>query len=225
MRSLSAILEGPDGAGKTTLSSRLRERYGSGYQHAGPPEPDATPASLTRYYAAMVAGFVLASYPIPASAMQVLHQTGDVVKAKFMDALVKDQAEKDGTGRVATGGSLLDRWALGETVYGPLFRGKSLVGPTEWRALVALIDALHVPLVVCLPPRDVCLKNWQDRVAQETFKDRAQVVKAYDAYASWAYGGRPHYARPRWTWIYDYTRPEGDQAFFNFLDALAEKQA
>ncbi len=197
MKGLTCVLEGPDGGSKTTLARTLQARYGSGYQHAGPPFEGATPASLARYYAAMLTGIALGAEPtqLPGGEFRVVSQP-----------------------------CIIDRWALGETVYGPLFRGRSLIGMSEWRALAGLLDATSTPLVVCLPPRDVCMKNWQDRVEKETFKDRQRVLQAYEAYASWAYGGQPHLARPRWVWIYDYTRP-AEADFFGFLDAMAEKQS
>jgi hypothetical protein len=37
------ILEGPDGAGKTTLANVLKDRFGYQYHHEGPPPPEVNP--------------------------------------------------------------------------------------------------------------------------------------------------------------------------------------
>lgn len=43
------ILEGPDGAGKTTLAKQLCARYGVRYEHEGPP-PNASARDVLRHY-------------------------------------------------------------------------------------------------------------------------------------------------------------------------------
>lgn len=121
-------------------------------------------------------------------------------------------------------GVVADRWALGETIYGPLFRGRSLIGKAEWTALSCLLDATATPLVLCLPPKSVAMASWQDRLAEERFKDPLAVSKVYDAYATFAYGGNPALRAPRWQWVYDYTDPRALALLLDYLDALAEKQ-
>jgi uracil-DNA glycosylase len=46
------VLEGPDGAGKTTLAQSLMLRYGFAYHHEGPPPTDADP--LLHHYARLI---------------------------------------------------------------------------------------------------------------------------------------------------------------------------
>lgn len=72
-------------------------------------------------------------------------------------------------------GFILDRFALGERVYGPIFRGQSRLSYSEWLRLRTLFSELHVVQVMCLPPLTVAHKAWSSGRAEmivnhETFR-------------------------------------------------------
>jgi hypothetical protein len=107
------ILEGTDGAGKTTLARQLAtevEAHGESYEilHAGPPE-----AGLS----------VFDQYALP------LLERRD--KIALPDHLL-----------------ILDRWHLGELIYGPLLRGKSALEPEQFAYLELLLESLGATKVV-----------------------------------------------------------------------------
>lgn len=140
-----AVLEGPDGSGKTTLSDLLRARFGFGYRHEGPPPPDVPPL--------------------------------DYYTVRLYDAVLE---------AVATKGVVLDRFALGDRVYGPLLRGEDRFGDDGWRKMRERIDAVPSLRVLCLPPYEAALTAWRARnvVGREFVKDEELFRRTYDAWAA-----------------------------------------
>lgn len=134
------ILEGPDGAGKTTLADEFR-RQGFTYVHQGPFRENAVLETMDNVLNAMK----VASPPVV----------------------------------------LYDRLHLGERVYGPIFRNKDLLGEIGQRNVERwLADRFHAMVVLCLPPRDVALQNWKDRVvtSKEMFTDERKMGLVWDEY-------------------------------------------
>lgn len=130
------IIEGPDGAGKTTLARDLCHRYGMAYHHEGPP-----PKGLTR-------------------------DTIPTVMHHYAGLLAN-----------ATRPTVFDRLHFGETIYGPLLRGASFIGPDELRLMRRLIVGAGSTVVFCLPPFEVCLQN--NRRKDELIKDESLLEAAY----------------------------------------------
>jgi hypothetical protein len=60
-------------------------------------------------------------------------------------------------------GVVLDRFALGERVYGPLLRGRDRLGDSGWAAMHSCLDACGAFRVLCLPPYHRALETWQSR--------------------------------------------------------------
>jgi hypothetical protein len=93
---------------------------------------------------------------------------------------------------------ILDRWALGERVYGPILRKKDKLGADGWTLLNRLIMASGAYQVLCMPPYKVCLANWRSRHG-ELIKDETAYRKTYEKYAELAVTTAPDI-------IYDYTK-------------------
>ena len=150
------ILEGPDGAGKTTLAQALQMDFGMDYTHEGPPPADRD---------------VLAYY------------FGRLVEAARRAPII------------------LDRFALGERVYGPIIRGLDGVGEQGWLEMNAVLESLNAVQVVCLPPFEQCHAAWHERagVKAEMILHEAVFKASYE----------------RWLWaatlpnqvLYDWTQP------------------
>lgn len=98
---------------------------------------------------------------------------------------------------------VFDRLYLGELIYGPIMRGRSLLTDHHQRMLDRVVMAYDIKHVLCLPPRPVAYDNWrakkQDYVDHET--KWGQVFEAYDRCCS---------TDDRYL-VYDYTWPWGHQ--------------
>lgn len=134
------IIEGPDGAGKTTLARRLAETYRLDYHHEGPPQTD----KVTQYYIDLL-----------------LDAHGQNARVVF------------------------DRLALGETVYGPVLRGRNALGFDGWSKLMTIMANVEARHVVCLPPPKVCRDNWWERVKgdDELFSEQTTFYRTYSEFA------------------------------------------
>ena len=148
------IIEGPDGAGKTSLARELQQRCLLGYHHEGPPPLDKTPQE---HYISTLRSF----------------EGRDVV---------------------------IDRFALGERVYGPALRGEDKLGADGWREFSRETDRMGVIEVICLPPIEVCLANWKASVKDELFEGNDLLFRTYGAFAYFALREEFRYT------IFDYTR-------------------
>lgn len=99
--------------------------------------------------------------------------------------------------------TLLDRFHLGELVYGPLLRGKSGLSAIDARALQVLVEAFNVQVILCMPPLPVALANWQERSrrGQEMFADPIIYASSFIGF---------HSLRHSADVIFDYTRDPVD---------------
>lgn len=116
--SMRIILEGPDGAGKTTLARVLQDRFRTlKYHKEGPPPAEKS----------------------------ALHHYGEV----FLNAPAD---------------TVFDRLALGELIYGPIWRGGDRLGGWEgYRLMERLFAAQGGVTVVCLPSFSACLRAHANR--------------------------------------------------------------
>lgn len=90
----------------------------------------------------------------------------------------------------AGGNWVLDRFHLGENVYGPLVRGKSLLGGEEGlRVMNRLIRAVGATVVICLPDYETCRENWRANHKLEYLKDEEKYRKVWQAYFTFVLSG------------------------------------
>lgn len=163
------ILEGPDGAGKTTLARQLQETFKLEYHHEGPPPPGEHPLW---YY-----GRTLASF----------------------------------RGRRI----VLDRFALGERVYGPSLRGVDRLGAEGWQVFSRLTAALSAIQIIVLPPPQLCEERWRNSPKAELFDD---VLLLYRTYAEFAYLATTDFAFK----TYDPTRTAFADLTYGWDEALVQ---
>lgn len=168
------VLEGPDGAGKTTLAQYLMRAHTTAeYCHEGPPPAsasgDLTGLTMIAYYACRL------REPMGSATFRV-H----------------------------------DRWALGERVYGPTFRGHDVLGDAGMRVLWRVLEACDARCVVCLPPFEVVEANWRAKIGDLT-KDADQLRRAWDAFQ--------RFSQQYDLDVYDYTTHDPADFFARELEA------
>lgn len=95
--------------------------------------------------------------------------------------------------------TVFDRLHLGERVYGPIMREKSLLDIDDEKAIERLTEAIDIQIVLCLPPWRVVLENWIQNSKNEYVDTMQALKKIYDAYVELWYSGRPYVT-------FDYTR-------------------
>ena len=79
---------------------------------------------------------------------------------------------------------IVDRFHLGEQVYGPIMRGGDMLGLKGRLVLEGMLSLVFQPLVVlCLPPYHVCLENWQANHADEYVKQQTKFYDVWNAFS------------------------------------------
>lgn len=58
---------------------------------------------------------------------------------------------------------ICDRWHWGELIYGPLYRGQSIVGPEEWMYVDSMLNAKGAIVVFLRNKKEDILQRWKDR--------------------------------------------------------------
>tara|TARA_R110000824_G_scaffold167181_5_gene343976 strand:+ start:8228 stop:8689 length:462 start_codon:yes stop_codon:yes gene_type:complete len=94
--------------------------------------------------------------------------------------------------------TIIDRFALGECVYGPILRGKDGLGEDGLVKVQQVILNLHVFQITCLPPNNVLWKEF----IQSSVKgnELLNAVQYEDSIISWGQHCKN-------TYLYDYTAP------------------
>lgn len=106
-------------------------------------------------------------------------------------------------GEIKQNGVVFDRLALGERVYGPIYRNHDSLGELGWRVFTRLIYASVTFQVMCLPSYDVCHRSWASG-RDEMIKDEETFRKTYDAFDNLSHATKQNY-------IYDWTHLGGFQ--------------
>lgn len=150
------ILEGPDGAGKTTLARKLEKR-GFHYEHDGVPP---TGRDNIAYY---------------------LNILNEAIESDY--------------------DYVFDRLWLGERIYGPVARKTDTIEEAGQRLFMRLHNSKSILQLVCLPPLDVLLKNYETKCKDPSdyLQSVEKLTQVHIAYVQWCY----KYVQP----IFDYTNP------------------
>lgn len=90
--------------------------------------------------------------------------------------------------------TIIDRFALGERVYGPILRGHDSLGQEGWEHIQHLIIQKHIFQIICLTPRRVLLKNYLARRRTESLS----IIQFLKSIKRWE-------AVARNTYVFDYT--------------------
>lgn len=172
------IVEGPDGAGKTTLIETLRHQ---------------------RMHLKSLHGGVGGTTPEGWSRVQ-----DSVLSAYAQKILEGEQLERETSEFAAMTNSLImtrlafDRFHLSEWVYGPILRHNQLITDENLQLIGNLLREKHVPIILCLPPFKVTLANVsRDGRERPSFQTEGFL---HMAYASW------QKIAPFATHVYDYTK-------------------
>jgi thymidylate kinase len=89
---------------------------------------------------------------------------------------------------------VFDRHYLGEVIYGPIMRGRSLLSEIQVRLLERLCMAKDVKVVLCAPAFSTVLRNWQSK-KEDYVTEQKKLEQIWTAYAS--------FPRNKYCW-YDY---------------------
>ena len=91
-------------------------------------------------------------------------------------------------------GTIFDRFALGQLVYGPIFRKDDRFTDAHWRIFHRQITAAGAFQILCLPLYATAKVNWQNNLKGEMIKDAATYHDTYRAFANLTRG----------QYVYDY---------------------
>lgn len=76
---------------------------------------------------------------------------------------------------------ILDRFALGERVYGPIYRNVNRFDQSRWDIFDRLLVACGARHILCAPPYEVCHRAWKNRKG-EMFTDDGKHRQVYELY-------------------------------------------
>lgn len=98
--------------------------------------------------------------------------------------------------RLVPTNTVIDRFALGERVYGPHYRGHDALGELGWIKIRRLMETCRVVQVLCLPSYEVCYEAWSSG-REELFKSEEVFKQTYKTYTTYKQN----------QFLYDYTDP------------------
>jgi GTPase SAR1 family protein len=85
------------------------------------------------------------------------------------------------------GNLVIDRFALGERVYGPILRDGDSIGDSGWRSFGAALRTCKAGHIVCLPDPAVSHANWASRLDTEYFTGHTDYFNSYARFAYFAH--------------------------------------
>lgn len=93
---------------------------------------------------------------------------------------------------------VMDRWAYGERIYGPLHRGVDGLGSEGWALCASTLRRMSAIKILCLPPLNVCRMAWASG-REEMIQDPVVFEATYRAYARAACFDLSDWIRFDWT--------------------------
>jgi thymidylate kinase len=115
---------------------------------------------------------------------------------------------------------VFDRLHVSEWVYGDIMRGGSPMVEKDFDAIQEFIDDNNGQLVLCLPPYEVCYRNWMLRVElnKEYVMQVEKFKRIYDKYDGSAYWHK-------WMiWDYHTAKESNNYTVEEFAKYLKEKE-
>lgn len=100
---------------------------------------------------------------------------------------------------------VFDRHYLGECIYGPIMRGKSLLSPMQIKLIERVCRARDVKVVICCPRWETVYANWQVKKNDYVTKP-IQLKDIYDCYADFAMPSGPSQYE---CFNYEFAKPDG----------------
>ena len=110
---------------------------------------------------------------------------------------------------------VIDRFALGERIYGPIIRGKDGLGPEGWKLIRRQIAAAGAIEVLCLPDYLTVRENWSKRSATELLKKTELFNQSYRAYSDFVLDDRNYF-------VYNYTDTTSHLTLMNMLEQIRQ---
>ncbi len=107
--------------------------------------------------------------------------------------------------------TVIDRFALGERVYGPLLRGKDTLGKDGWMVVENLISTKHIFQITCTAPRFKLYDIYTSRQNEE----RLTALQFWASIEKWE-------ELCHNTYVYDYTQRYAKDFLFKVLNAWDE---
>lgn len=106
---------------------------------------------------------------------------------------------------------VLDRFALGERVYGPVLRQGDSLGVEGWKLFQRLTRARGVRHIICIPRYETCWRAWKSNHEHELIKDEGRHKRTYDAFLDLR-----HYVHD--AFFYDWEQPHAFESLCEWLE-------
>lgn len=78
-------------------------------------------------------------------------------------------------------GTFFNRFHISSAIYGSVVRGERLMY-NQYNEIEKTLSRLNAQIILCLPPKDIVLKGWEDRLDEEYVKDKDLMSQVYDEY-------------------------------------------
>lgn len=112
---------------------------------------------------------------------------------------------------------IFDRFHLSEWVYGPILRNTQLITPEVLKGVTNKLMAHSAPVIVCLPPWETTYRNvTQPGRERPAYQTDAFLLRSYDRWTRLvaAFNKVESKSKKKWLYVWDYTKDDLE----SFLD-------